>query len=125
MNLTNEQKKEINNRKKELYHNKIDSYRSSRNIYVNKKMKEDTLFKLKFNIRTLIRNGFKRKYLNKSKKTSDILGCSFDEFKNYIESKFEHWMNWDNYGLYNGKTEYGWDIESHYTTLFRQKQKRI
>ena len=40
-----------------------------------------------------------------------ILGCSFEEFKYYIGAKFESWMNWNNYGLYNGELNYGWDID--------------
>ena len=31
--------------------------------------------------------------------------------KEYIESKFENWMNWDNKGLYNGEFNYGWDVD--------------
>mgnify|MGYP000907082163 FL=1 len=38
-------------------------------------------------------------------------GCTFEEFKLYMESKFEPWMNWDNHGLYNGELNYGWDID--------------
>ena len=33
------------------------------------------------------------------------------EFKLYLESKFESWMSWENYGLYNGELNYGWDID--------------
>jgi len=40
-----------------------------------------------------------------------MLGCSFKEFKIYLESKFESWMSWENYGLYNGRPNYGWDID--------------
>ena len=29
----------------------------------------------------------------------------------YIESKFEDWMNWGNYGKYNGELNYGWDMD--------------
>jgi hypothetical protein len=25
--------------------------------------------------------------------------------------KFEIWMSWNNYGLYNGELNYGWDID--------------
>ena len=39
------------------------------------------------------------------------MGCTYEEFKIYIESKFEPWMNWDNYGLYNGEECYGWDYD--------------
>lgn len=39
------------------------------------------------------------------------MGCSFEEFKSYLESKFEDWMTFENYGLYNGELNYGWDID--------------
>jgi hypothetical protein len=39
------------------------------------------------------------------------LGCSLEELKVYIESKFEPWMSWCNYGKYNGGLNYGWDID--------------
>jgi hypothetical protein len=29
----------------------------------------------------------------------------------YIESKFEDWMNWDNRGKFNGELNYGWDLD--------------
>ena len=53
----------------------------------------------------------KSKGYKKNLKTEIIVGCSFEELKLYLESKFETWMNWDNYGLYNGKLNYGWDID--------------
>ena len=56
----------------------------------------------------MIRNSIVSK---KSKKSQEILGCSFEDFKAYLESKFEFWMNWENYGLYNGEVNYGWDID--------------
>jgi hypothetical protein len=55
---------------------------------------------LKFNIRSLIRNSLKRGFSDKSKKTIEILGCSFDEFKLHIESQFDENMNWENQGSY-------------------------
>ena len=39
------------------------------------------------------------------------MGISIDEFKLYLESKFEPWMTWENYGKYNGDLNYGWDID--------------
>ena len=59
----------------------------------------------------MLNEAFKIKNIKKSYKTEDILGCSFDEFKLYLESKFEDWMTWDNRGLYNGELNYGWDID--------------
>ena len=59
----------------------------------------------------MIYNAIRRKGYNKKSKTQDILGCSFEEFKIHLESKFESWMNWDNYGKYNGELNFGWDID--------------
>ena len=55
---------------------------------------------------TFIKNGYSKK-----SNTQKILGCTFNEFKKYLESKFEPWMNWENKGLYNGKFNHGWDID--------------
>lgn len=69
-----------------------------RNQWEKNKRETDILFKLKQNIRANIRLAIKRKCLNKTTKTELILGCSFEEFKNHLESKFEPWMNWGNMG---------------------------
>jgi predicted nucleic acid-binding Zn ribbon protein len=40
---------------------------------------------------------------SKSFRTKDILGMEWNEFRDYIESMFEPWMNWDNHGHGIGK----------------------
>ncbi len=81
----------------------------------NKRYKErrdsDPVFKLATNIKRNIRAILNKKGLVKKSKTSEILGCSYEDFKQHIESQWEAWMNWDNYGLYNGEPNYGWDID--------------
>ena len=99
-----ETRKEYNKKNK----NKNDIYRYN---YIKNRLTNDPIFKLKLNIRNLIRQSFKIKNLIKNNKTQDILGSSFEEFKKYLESKFKPWMNWDNRGLYNGELNYGWDID--------------
>jgi len=79
--------------------------------YMSERSKIDKLFFLKTRIRCLIKNSFSFKGYKKNTKTEKILGCSFMEFKLHIESKFETWMNWENYGLYNGEDNYGWDLD--------------
>lgn len=83
----------------------------NRRNYRKYKREKDPLFKLSSSIRTLIGNSIRSLGYSKKSKTSEILGCSFDEFKLYLESKFEPWMTWENRGLYNGTTNYGWDID--------------
>ena len=62
-------------------------------------------------VRQTIRRGINRKGYIKKSKTYDILGCTYNEFKLQIESQWEEWMNWDNYGKYNGEEKYGWDLD--------------
>lgn len=71
----------------------------------------DPVFKLRGNIRRGILGMMKRNGFVKKNKTQEILGCTFEEFKIYLESKFESWMNWDNHGKYNGELNFGWDID--------------
>jgi len=66
--------------------------------YVKNRSKNDVKFRLTTNIRNLIRNSIYRQRINKNTKTENILGCSYDEFKKHIESQFESWMSWNNYG---------------------------
>jgi len=47
----------------------------------------------------------------KNNTTINIIGCSIEYLKLYLESKFEPWMTWENYGKYNGQFNYGWDID--------------
>ena len=80
-------------------------------FYIKNRLKNDNLFRLSLNIRNLIRISFKRNNISKNSKTALILGCSYEDFKIHIESLWEPWMTWDNYGLYNGEINYGWDID--------------
>ncbi|MBP7846032.1 MAG: hypothetical protein KA007_01195 [Candidatus Pacebacteria bacterium] len=86
--------------------NKNETNRKKRERYAN-----DKVFNIRITISNRIKWSIKHNNFSKRNKTEDILGCSFIDFKSYLESNFESWMNWDNYGLYNGKLNYGWDID--------------
>ncbi len=107
----NNNKNEISQKKKIYYIENKDKIVKDNVDYITRKYKEDALFRLNMNIRNLIRYSFKNKGYKKNQKTILILGCSFKEFKEYVEKQFEPWMNWYNYGLYNGTEKYGWDID--------------
>ena len=99
---------------KEYYENNKNKINYNKNQYQKNKRKSNPLFKLSTNIRTLINNIIKVKDYQKNTKTESILGCSFEEFKSYIESQFQPWMNWDNYGNpKDGVLEFNktWDID--------------
>lgn len=94
------------------YHN--DYYHSNKDIILEKvKIKKELnpLYKLTENIRSNIGNSFLTNGYKKNSKTHQILGCTFEEFFIYLESRFESWMNWGNKGKYNGEFNYGWDLD--------------
>lgn len=102
-----------NNKEKELERGKnyCKKNRYIKNEYIKNRRKNDNLFRLTLNIRTLIGQKIRSGGYTKRSKTNEIIGCSYEAFKNYLESRFETWMNWDNYGKYNGEFNYGWDVD--------------
>jgi hypothetical protein len=76
------------------------------NIYVSKRRKFDKLFNLKLILRKQVfRVLNKEKKARNNAKTFNLLGCTAEYFKEYIEKKFKPGMNWDNYG------RLGWHID--------------
>ena len=66
--------------------------------YISNKRKSDSLFKLKESISGLIRSSIKHRGYYKKSRTEEILGCTIEEFKSYLESLFVDSMCWENYG---------------------------
>ena len=99
---------------KEWYKNNKESITIKRRISKTIKKENDPIFKFKLDISKLILAGIKSNGYIKKNRTEEILGCTIKEFKIYIESKFENWMNWDNKGNWNGiptEINTSWDID--------------
>jgi hypothetical protein len=87
------------NKKKEYqkkYYNKPQTKEKIKK-YRKNKAERDPLYKLTINIRKRIRISLKNNLINNSK-YEEILGCSFLEFRYYIENLFIDGMSWENYG---------------------------
>ena len=117
----NKEKIDIQTKKYKLLN--AEQYKIYNREYRKQKRLSDPLYKLKSNMRNAIKNSFNYIGSKKQTKTELILGCSFNEFKIYIEKQFKPWMNWDNYGKYNGKRNFGWDID-HYIRLSTAKTEK-
>lgn len=85
---------------KNHYHSNKDYYRQ----WNQNKMDTDPLFRLRHAINALINHHLKE---GKSKHTLDYLGCTIQEYKEYLEPMFTPEMSWDNYGFY-------WEIDHIY-----------
>lgn len=102
-NYSNNKEKKLEYQKKYASLNKerISAYKME---YQRNRRRTDNVYKLKYVVGRLIRNSLKCKGLSKNKKSIEILGCSIEFFKIYIEEQFIDNMSWDNYGTY-------WDID--------------
>ena len=89
--------------------------KEKRNKQIKSRALDDQLFRLKRKTRSVVSKSFRDNGFTKKLHTHEILKCSFEELKKHIESKWEPWMNWNNYGSINGKspTELNqcWDID--------------
>jgi hypothetical protein len=115
----------INSKTRERYHKNVDESRKSnrekrkrlrklnpekyRN-YSNKwrnnnyeRVKKDLEWKMKKILRTRFLTAIKKQF--KKSSVLKLLGCSIDECRIYIESKFQEGMNWENHGIF------GWHID--------------
>ena len=129
---------------KEFIQKKSKIYRQNNKEYFNKKKKEwlvktgyysdyqktrlknDSFFKFKNRLRTLIRNSVTKQGYTKKSKSFQILGCEYDFFIKYIEDKFTNGMNWNNHGewhldhivpISSAKTEEDVIKLNHYTNF--------
>jgi len=81
------------------------------NNYRKNKYKNDIIYRSKCLLRSMIYDAFDNQGFVKTKKTSDILGCSIQEYITYIEQQFEPWMSWDNQGNYTGNYNETWQLD--------------
>jgi len=72
--------------------------KDKRNKYSKDRYDSDPIYKLTLNCRGIILKAFKRKGWGKNSKTKDLIGCSFEELKVYLENLFIEGMTWENHG---------------------------
>jgi hypothetical protein len=111
---------------------KNPKYNISRSEYKNKWNKKrretDEVFKFKETTRRNINSSFNRgkNKFKKNSKTETILGCTIEEFRYYIESKFTEGMTFENHGewhldhimpIASAKTEEDVIRLNHYTNF--------
>ena len=96
--ITQQRRNELETKRQATKIQNKEKIRKRNSAYVLRRRERDPLFKLKMNISNLIRNSFKRRLASKNSKTTEILGCTIEEFRSYIENQFKQGMSWQNYG---------------------------
>jgi hypothetical protein len=91
-------KEKIKEKNKKYYENNKEYHNEYNKEYQKNKKQTNPLFKLRGNIRGLIRQSIKRKGYTKRSQTYNILGCTYEEFKKHLENQFTKGMSWENQG---------------------------
>lgn len=88
------------NRKK---NSQTDKYKINRNKHTKERKQNDIQYKIKMILRSRINRAIRAEY--KTGSAVRDLGCSIQELKLYIESKFRKGMTWQNHG------QFGWHFD--------------
>lgn len=119
--ITDDQKNQLRKKRKQKDDFKYRIKNKSKIRLINKNRerllyKNNIKFKLTSCLRARINVALKSKNHKKNTKTTELLGCSYIEFRIHIEKQWESWMNWDNYGAYDLSGHRTWNID-HITPL--------
>jgi len=74
---------------------KLNKYR---NEYNKQRKTKDTNYKLGFILRGRLLDALKRDNVTKRHSAIKLIGCTIEEYKQYLESLFKPEMNWGNHG---------------------------
>ena len=85
--------------------------------YKKRKRAQDPLFRLRSNVGTAIANALSAQGHVKRKSTVEILGCSFDQLRQHLESQFLPHMTWHNRQL--------WHIDHIIPVAFAQSESEL
>lgn len=111
---TPEKKEERKKYRKKNRDSKKENYNLVRRLQYQRFKEEKPYYSLMCSIRSLVSGSIRKNGFKKNSKTETILGCTIKEFIVHLESQFEPWMNWDNYGNWNGiptERNKAWDMD--------------
>lgn len=79
-------------------------YRKNKENIINKlrvKKRENVTLRMISNLRSRIVQFMKSKKIHKDNKTLDLVGCSTEFLREYLERQFKDGMSWENYGSWH------------------------
>lgn len=96
-------KEKINTKRRVYVEKNRNKIRNRHKNYCNRRFKTDIQFKLQSNLRSRLNTTIKKNF--KSGSAVKDLGCTIEQLKQHLESKFQPGMSWDNHTLD------GWHID--------------
>lgn len=102
----------IKNRAEYYQHHRDDAISKANEYYANnreecikkavarkrERLAEDPIFRLECNLRSRVKNAIKSDAGEKATGTIELLGCTIQDVRIFLEAEFEPGMSWDNYG---------------------------
>lgn len=106
----------VKERSRNYYHKNKEQRFKSNTLYVKNRKLIDPAFKLRMSVSGAVYEQLKK---NKNKlSTFKYLPYTPEELRNHLESLFEDWMTWDNFGIYrkdtwddNDKSTWTWHVD--------------
>lgn len=89
-------KKRRTEEKRRWNENNSEKVKSYNREYSKKRRSTDLNFKIRGSLRNRLKLAIKKEF--KKSSCVELLGCSIEHFKKYMESKFSESMTWENYG---------------------------
>lgn len=90
---------------KKYYFDNKDGLNKKALCRINKRKKNDKMFSVICSIRARVYGFLRLSNITKKNKTLDIVGCSPENLRDFLEKKFVDGMSWENYG------RNGWHID--------------
>lgn len=103
--LSDEEKALMTSRAVKWHGEHIVERRKSRLVRHKERTKTDRNYYWQHRVRTAVRLGLRG--IRKSASTEALLGCSFEALRRHLQSLWEPWMSWENYGRGDGQ----WSID--------------
>lgn len=96
-------REELRKESRRIYHRDVELTRSKARVWAGNKRKTDPYYRLGQNLRRRLHKILGVR--SKSNRCQTFLGCSVQDLRRHLESKFQPGMTWENYGFT------GWHVD--------------
>ena len=100
-NKRNLNKEEYNRKQREDWAKNNEKRNETRRKNLQKRRDEDPQYRLKMALHVRLYDAVKHQKGTKSSKTLEILGCTVEELRVFLEAEFTEGMTWENYGKWH------------------------
>ena len=94
-------REEYNKKQREFWAKNNEKRNATRRANLQKRRDEDAQYRVKMALHVRLYDAVKRQKGTKSSKTSELLGCTVEDLRLFLEAEFTEGMTWENYGKWH------------------------